>query len=361
MKKVIAGLLVLTMVIFMFTGCQPSPTTSTTGEASAETAAENSRPANSGQKYVMRVGAATNKDGHVYIMEQFKKEVEARTDQISVELYPGCQLGSNTQMLQDLTANGIQGLVEPAAFLGVFQPGACVINLPYLFPDAETEVAIMNGECGDYYREYLRKINIDVLGWYIYGVNRGFNTKFPLAKDQTLSNAFSGKKIRVMGSQILLDQANMLGASAVTMDVPEVYTALQQGTIEGMGVAPIFAADGSYYEVAPYMIMTDGDFEVSQFMVNAEWLDSLPQDLYDAVKEASEVIMERTIEYSHKAQDEALAKIEENGGTVIWATEAQNAELKEISGPVRENFLKANPDVKFVYDAIDAAVKAYKK
>jgi C4-dicarboxylate-binding protein DctP len=265
-------------------------------------------------------------------------------------------------MLQDLTFNGIQGLVEPAAFLGGFKAGACVVNLPFLFPDAKTEMDILNNTpCGDAYREYLRSVNIDVLDWYIYGVNRGFNTKFPITKDVNLADAFKGRKIRVMGSQILLDQANLLGASAVTMDVPEVYTSLQQGTIEGMGVAPIFTAQGSYYEVAPYMFIGDGDFEISQFMVSAEWLDSLPEDLYKVVKEAAKKIQPRTVEYAYQAQEDCIKKIEDNGGTVTWGSEAQINELNELAKVITERFLKDNPDVQDVYNSIVKEVAAYKK
>jgi len=305
---------------------------------------------------VMRIGAATNNDPNTEVMEQFKKEVESKTQKIKIELYPACQLGSNAQMLQNVQAGSLQGLVEPSPFLGGFQPGVTVINIPFLWPDLWTALDVLNSPAGQSYNNYFGTKGIALLGVYAYGPHRAWNLKFQV---NDLSS-FKGKKIRILGAQVLKDEVTAMGGAPIPMDVPELYTALQQGTIDGMGVAPVFVRQGKYYEVAKNLFITEADQEIEVFMVNKQWLENLPPDLKTIVNGAAAKIQPAIRQYADKAETEAINIVKQKGGTVQIASPELNQQLKTATAGIADNFLKQNPDTKPIYDALKKAIKEYK-
>lgn len=152
-----------------------------------------------------------------------------------MELYPASQLGSNDQMLQMLTQGSIQGMVQPTAFLGGFNELMTIVDIPYLWPDVQKATEFLNGEGGKLFEASLDKQGITALRYYEYGP-RTILLKDKVEKMEDLK----GKKIRVMGAPVLVDQINAWGGAGVAMGVPELFTALQQGTIDGLESAASF-------------------------------------------------------------------------------------------------------------------------
>ncbi len=339
------GCLLVTLALFfgfsLLAGAQSAPAASTS---------------TGGGQIVMRIGAATNNDPNTEVMDQFKKEVESKTQKIKIELYPACQLGSNAQMLQNLQAGSMQGLVEPSPFLGGFQPGVTVINIPFLWPNLWAALDILNSPAGQSYNTYFGTKGIALLGVYAYGPHRAWNLKFQV-KDLS---SFKGKKIRILGAQVLKDEVIAMGGAPIPMDVPELYTALQQGTIDGMGVAPVFIRQGKYYEVAKNLFIPEADQEIEVFMVNKQWLESLPPDLRTIVDAAAVRIQPAIRQYAEKAEAEAIDIIKQKGGTVQIASPEVNQQLKVATAGIADNFLKQNPDTKPIYDTLKKAIEEYK-
>lgn len=300
------------------------------------------------EKIVMRVATPTTNDPQTHEMEEFKKAVEKNSGgRIEVQLYPSGQLGSNTQMLQGLQAGTIHGLLEPTAFLGGFCSVLTVVDLPYFFPDVWTATKILNGPGGDVLRQYLETRGLVAASFYPYG-DRILLLKFPV----TDINSFKGKKIRVMGAKVLQDEINAWGGSGVPMDVPELYTALQQGAIDGLESAPQFFWMGKYYEVAKYIFTEPKGAEVTIFMMNKKWLDSLPADLKEIVLASAKEIQPEAERFARESQQKALDDMKAAGVKVIDASPELRAKLQEASKQVHETFLKDNPDAKPIYDSL---------
>jgi tripartite ATP-independent transporter DctP family solute receptor len=305
------------------------------------------------EKVVMRIGLVTINDPQHYTAGLFEKVVEERTNGgIDVEVYPAMQLGSNDQMLQDVTAGSLQCLLEPTSFLAGFDNVLTVLDLPNFLPDVQTAATMLNGSVGDPLRARIESKGLLCLRFYPYGSNVSICKFDPVDLD-----AVKGKKIRTMPSQVLMDRMNALGATAIPMGVPELYTALQQGTIDGIEGAEAFIYTQGYYEVAKYLWMVPNEPNIFFFMVNKSWFEGLPKEYQDIMKQ---VVLDIDSEVHQYAADLAQTSIEEMkkaGVTVVEPSAEVQAELKELWLPIHDEFLAANPEAKPIYDAIIKATK----
>jgi TRAP-type C4-dicarboxylate transport system substrate-binding protein len=330
-KNIKISLLALLVLSFVFvTACGSKPAaTGTTGASASPGAA--SAPA--GKVYTMKLAAATTKDTQQNVMELFKKSVEAKTTALKVELYPAGQLGSNDQMTQMLSSGQIQGIINPTAFMGGFNELMNVVELPYLWPNIQQSVEYLNGEGGKLFEASNAKQNMTILKYYEYGPR----TLLMKGKVEKLAD-FKGKKIRVMGAPVLVDTINTWGGAGVAMGVPEVFAALQNGTIDGIESAANFFYSGKYFENAKYYVDAPSGNLISLFGVNTPWLNSLPADVQKAVKDAAAEIVEPANKYAQDKDKEAVDNMAKAGVTVIKATPEFNAELKKASEPVITKF-----------------------
>jgi len=345
LRFIFVTFLVIATCMF-FVGCASN-------SASNDTEAnDNANTGDVNEKIVMRVGTPTTNDPQTFEMEKFKEALEKNSNgRIEVQLFPSCQLGSNSQMLQGLQAGTVQGLLEPTAFLGGFCSVLNVIDLPYFFKDVWSATTLLNGPAGDDLRSYLEKRGITTASFYPYG-DRVTLAKFPV---NSISD-FNGKKIRVMGAKVLQDQYASWGGAGVPMDVPELYTALQQGTIDGLESAPQFFEMGKYYEVAKNLFMQPKGAEVTIFMMNKKWLDDLPDGLSEVVIKSAQEIQSVVEQNSKDSQTAAIEKMKAAGLEVQEASPELEAQLKAATESVHQKFLEENPDAKPIYDNLKQAI-----
>ncbi|WP_221760790.1 TRAP transporter substrate-binding protein [Bacillus canaveralius] len=300
------------------------------------------------EEYVMKVATPTSNDPQTHAMDLFKETLEKKTGgKMKVELYPSSQLGSNDQMLQQLSAGTIHGLLEPTAFLGGFAEILTVVDMPYLWPDVQVATEYLNGDGMDLFEPSLKEKGLTALSYYEYG------PRIILLNDEVKNiDDFSGQKIRVMGAPVLVDEINAWGGTGVAMGVPELYTALEQGTIDGLESASMFFYSGKYYEHANYLLKEPNGAEVTIFMANNKWLDSLPDDLKTAVREAATEITEDVHTYARTNDEDAIKKMEEEGLTVIKSTEELHKQLTDASQSVYDEFVKRVPGSQEIMDKI---------
>jgi len=299
----------------------------------------------------MRIGMVTVNDVQQFAAEQFKALVEERSKgSITVEVYPGGQLGSNDQMLQNLQNGSLQGLLEPTSFLAGFDPVLQVLDLPAIFPDGvKSAVSLLNGQVGDPLRARLESKGFELLRFYQYGSNICI-TKF----DPSKLESFKGKKIRVMPSQVLIGRMNAFGAVGTPMSVPELYTALQQGTIDGIEGAEAFISTQKYYEIAKYLWLAPNAPNITFFMVNKAWLEGLPKEQRDIIKQAA-VDLDATVNgKAEELAESAIDTMKAAGVTVVEPSAEVKAKLQQLWAPLSQTFLSQNPDAKPIYDAITA-------
>lgn len=258
--------------------------------------------ANTGETYTIKF-AANGPTDPAYpqntAMDYFKKIVEERSNgQITVELYKSGALGDARTITEGVQLGTIEmGDVENGVMSG-FVPEACLWDLPYLFSSLDQAHEVLDGEIGQKIADLYSNIGIKHLGYNDGGFRYFTNSKHPV----TCAADLQGLKIRVMESTVMINTITAFGASAVPMAFSELYTAMQQGTVDGQENPFDLIYAQNYYEVQKYLSLSEHFYYPRQYIINQDYFNSLPADLQtiisECAKEACQFQREDAVKYN---------------------------------------------------------------
>lgn len=237
------------------------------------------------EKRIVRIALGQSETHPEYLgLVEFKKYVEEHLgDKFQVEIFPNELLGS-TQKAIELTQTGaIDFTVAGTANLETFTDVYEIFSMPYLFDSVEAYVATMEDE------EYMEDIyestedaGFKVITWY-YAGTRNFYAKKPIQTPDDLK----GMKIRVQQSPASISMTKAFGAAAAPMSFGEVYTAIQQGVIDGAENNELALTNNKHGEVAKYYSYTRHQMLPDMLIVNERFLDSLTDEEERIFEEAA--------------------------------------------------------------------------
>lgn len=243
-------------------------------------------------KYTMRMHVnqpvADTSYHHIYAIQLAEKMADSTNGLVKFDIYPGAQLGSDPQVLQQVAAGAIQTASLPFTnMVNIYDP-MNVFALPFLFNDFRAASRALNGPtAAKIYKDFEKASGVKILAVYNGGARGITNSKKPI----TSVEDFKGLKIRVPFTPILVQMVKDFGANATTMDGNEVFTALQQQAVDGQESAISWGYDQGYGEVQKYLTITNHGFTPTCFVINAGYFNSLPEDiqkkLVEAAKEAA--------------------------------------------------------------------------
>lgn len=181
----------------------------------------------------------------VYMGEELLKISDGK---MKMEIYPSQQLGTERQCLELLQIGSLDMTKVSAAVMENFSPKMKILSLPYLFRDREHAFKVLDSEIGQELLDGGTKYLLKGLAYYDSG-SRSFYTKTkPVLKPSDLS----GLKIRVMESVSAMEMVSQLGGSPTPISWGELYTALQQGVVDGAENNPPSFFLSRHYEVCKY-------------------------------------------------------------------------------------------------------------
>lgn len=217
---------------------------------------------------------------------KFKEIIEAETKgAVEVQIFPAEQLGTEDQVAQMIMMGQVAGSMNSPAGLGQFVPEIEIFNLPFIFRNKEHYFKVVDGPIGRRLAKAVEdKMDVLALGWGFGGIRNVWNNKRPVLTPDDLK----GLKIRVMGSPVLVDSFNALGAQATPMSFGEVYTGLQQGVIDGAECDVIDLVVEKFYEVTKYVSLTGHMYLGSLFIFSKQIYNKLPAHIQTIVLKASE-------------------------------------------------------------------------
>jgi C4-dicarboxylate-binding protein DctP len=284
----------------------------------------------------MKIGYATANDAQDEVGRLFAREVERLSQgRIKVAVYPGSQLGNNEKMNNDVRTGVQEVLLQPVGFAAPYVPTMGVLDLPFLFPNDEVQTRVLNSSATELLRQQGRTAGVEILSFYGNGF-KNFATKFPVQRAEDLR----GRKFRVIQSPELVSQMKAFGAIGVPMPLAEVYTALQQGIVEGIENPEDVVVRHKHHEVAKYYTYSNHGALSSGIFVNKRWFDSLPRDLQDAVRKAGEAAAREAPQIMKRHQQSAAQEMVRSGVTISRLPEAEVAKLREASKAVWEEIRK---------------------
>ena len=219
----------------MLTACGGgSSTASTTAagktEAAATEAAKTDAKADDGKTYEINIGHIVDeRDSWHQASEKFKEYVEDKSNgRIKVNIYPNSQLGSEVDMIQSILTQGGCDITFTGESMQTYQPDLGIIGMPYLIQSDEHMEAVLNGEVGKELEGMMEKAGMKVLGYFARGP-REITSNKKIESPADMNNFV----IRTPQSAMTVAAFEAVGAKPTPMALAEVFTSLQQGTIEG--------------------------------------------------------------------------------------------------------------------------------
>jgi tripartite ATP-independent transporter DctP family solute receptor len=246
---------------------------------------------------------------HISMEYMGKLVAEKSQGKMRIDIYPSGQLGTERECIELLQIGSLGMTKVSASVMEGFAPSFKVYNLPYLFRDDEHRFKVLDGEIGK--RLLLETERFRIRGLvYLDAGSRSFYTK---AKPILSPEDLAGLKIRVQESTTSIRMIQALGGSATPIAWGELYTALQQGVVDGAENNPPTFHISRHYEVCKYYSL-DEHTSVPDVMIisTVVWNDLTPEEqaiLQEAAIEAEEY--QKII--WREATEEALATVEAAG------------------------------------------------
>ena len=246
---------------------------------------------------------------------RFAELVEQKTNgRLRVSIFPGGQLGQETEVIQAVQTGVLEMTFIGHDPLAQFAPMVTLLSLPYLFESHDQAFRILEGPVGKEIEKELARRNLVVLGWGNNGARVYTNSRRPIESPADLR----GLKIRSPENPINLAITRALGGTAVAIPYGEVYTAIQQGTIDGQENAVINIYPAKLQEVQRYMSMTHHLLSFTVLLVNKPFFDSLDRELQAAVHEAAAEAMRFQRQHVETLTDRLVQEMQQQGMQVNW-------------------------------------------
>ena len=251
----------------------------------------------------------------------FKQKIEEITGgRITVEVYPAAQLGDNVYLLEQLQFGALEMCSPSVAALGGFTNATALLDMPFLFKNEAAAEEALDGEVGQGMFAELEQFGFKGIAWLSTG------WRHLTANDEIRTpDLMKGKKIRVMENQMHIDCWNAMGASATPMAFSELYTALQNGTVDCQE-NPFANINGNrLHDVQKYVIMTKHIYDTAPLLASKIWWDGLSAADQELIMStyAETVQLQRQISFDD--QETIKKAIGENGTNVVVELTAEEA------------------------------------
>jgi C4-dicarboxylate-binding protein DctP len=273
-------------------------------------------------------------------IEKFKEALESSSDgRIQVEIYPNAELYGGEEAIQAVQNGSVEMTVGSSGDFVSVAPSLAVMALPFLVEDYDELAELTSPEhpVGDLLRnnEELEENSIQVVGVYGSGLKQvSTNTKTEKLAD------FKGQRIRTQQDPVEMAIFKALGANPVPMgDFSQVYTALEQGVIDGQTNPYSTILSESIDEVQDYIAEVDMGYTAYLFIMNSDFYDCLPDDVVEEVNQAGDEMQAYSLELQKEDNAKAKEEIAEGGTTIMEFDPAERLELKQAVVPeVYEQF-----------------------
>ncbi|MCF7935469.1 MAG: DctP family TRAP transporter solute-binding subunit [Synergistales bacterium] len=272
---------------------------------------------------------------HIALKEEFKKQIEEGTDgNVKVELYPNAQLGGDRQAVESVSLGTLEMTMAIGSVLSAYDERAAVMDLPFLFTSREAARAALDGDFGEKLNEIFVESNMYNLGWCENGFRNITNNRGPV----NVPGDLEGLKIRTMENPYHVKAFKLYGANPTPMSFGELYTALQQGTVDAQEnpISIIYAA--KFYEVQDYCSLTQHIYGTVALYINKPFFDSLPEEYQKVVKDAAQATKERQRAVAYRQDTELIEKLEEEGMKVNEVSDEDKLKFREAAEPLYEQY-----------------------
>jgi TRAP-type transport system periplasmic protein len=241
---------------------------------------------------------------------KFKEIVEEKTNgEVKVEVHGNGSLAASGREIQEGVKIGTIDIGISSTPLSQMNPYLDLFSLPYIFGSREQAWEVLDGPVGDEVGKKLSEHNLTFLAYWEDGFRQITNNVRPISE----IDDFKGLKIRVPESDVRLETFKALGSSPLPMAWSEVFTALQQGSIDGQENPLSVVNSSSFYDVQKYLTISNHVYSPATLFINSSKWDSLTKDQQDIILEAAGEGRDLNRKMNQEQDEEMVKGLEEKG------------------------------------------------
>jgi tripartite ATP-independent transporter DctP family solute receptor len=267
--------------------------------------------------------------------KKFGEIVEQKSGgKIKVRLFPSGQLGGDLPTVSALQGGTIDLTVLNAGLLVGQVKEFGLFDLPFLFESGKEADAVVDGPFGTKLGETLPAKGLVPLGYWELGFRNVTNSRRPVTKLEDIA----GLKIRVVQSPLYIDLFNTLGANAVPLPFPELYTALEQKTVDGQENPVTLINTSKFYEVQKHLTLTRHTYNPQIVVFSKRVWDRLDADEKKLIEDAAQEAKAFQRQFSRGEETKALDAVKAAGMQVVELSAAELGRIRDKVQPVIKKF-----------------------
>lgn len=269
----------------------------------------NTKPITIRVGYILATGSDADQGA-----QKFKELVEKNSNgRIQVQTFPNSQLGSDNDMINAEQTGSLEMEISGDGPVNSFEPQFGALTMPFVFRDAQHMLDVYNGPIGQQLNQAFQKDKgIRIAAVWARGP-RYLTANKPIKTPADLQ----GVKLRVPAQTTYVETWKKLGAVPTAMNLSELYTALQQGVVEGQENPLDLISTSSFYQVQKYVMDTDHVYGPYLVTVSDKFYSTLPADLKKVVDDALKEATTYEIGVSNDGQKQFKTDLEKKGMTFV--------------------------------------------
>lgn len=237
------------------------------------------------------------------------------------------QLGGERDMIEGLQIGSLDIVITSTGPLGNFVPQVYALDLPFLFRDYDHARTVLDGDVGQELLEEINQNQLVGLAWSENGFRHVTNSQRPVLTPADLD----GLKLRTMENRVHMEAFSQMGAAPTPMAFPELFTALQQGVVDGQENPVTVITASNFWEVQSHVSLTGHVYSPAVILASPTLLDSLTDEQRGWFYEAAAASAAATRAEVNRLEDAGVALLRENGMEVI--TDIDKAPFAELAQP----------------------------
>jgi tripartite ATP-independent transporter DctP family solute receptor len=261
---------------------------------------------------------------------------------MKAKAFGGGSLGGDAQVISSLQGGVVEmTLVSPGLLTGLIKEFS-VFDLPFMFTSYREVDAVMDGPVGARLLDMLNDKGLIGLGYWDHGFRNLTTAKRPINKMEDIS----GLKVRVIQIPIFIDTFSALGANPVPLPFPELYTALETGTVDGQENPFASIETSKFFEVQKYAATTGHVYNPLVAIFSKKIWDKLTEDERRIVQEAATEagLYERKV--SREANEKSMQTLRGEGMQITELSPDEIDRMRQKVKPVTDKYTQSiGPDL----------------
>ena len=271
--------------------------------------------------------------------DYFAQLVEERSGgNVTVAVFPNDQLanGNASRGIEMIASGSVDLAAYATCTLAVIDEKLPVATIPWIFDNYDEAIAVIDSTGGEYYAERLADKGMTYLGSFHNGFRQITNSKREIHTPEDMAHL----KIRVPGSVVYMGFFNALGADPTSMNWSEVFTAIQQGTLDGQENGVSITASAKMNEVQDYLTMWNYSYESDLFVANSDVWNNLEPKTQELLQECATEACNWGRETLENEEAQILEDFAAGGMTITYLTEEEQAAFEDYIADFKQEMIE---------------------